>query len=477
MERFLRTEQETLRLRLVAALGAAVGLYVHQEQLSVFWVLFLPVAYSFYVAYSLILRYYLLPRVKYLYVVYGMMVVDTIFLTGIIYVTGGINSALMILFPVFIIYYSIHLGYMGSFVAATVASVGLGVYVLSTGLPPSSERGLGLAIAMFYIAATFSGYLGQRGLRSEAERQALEELLNVERGARSLLDVAATLHSTLELRALLQDITQLSPRLTGLSRCVIMLLDGRAERLLGHATNVDAGELGLSRVDDLAEVLGERSLARRAWATGLPVALSSTAADREELLPPPPELGAGSLLVIPLMSQGHALGVIYAYEAQENHSFTEGELRLAKGFGDLTAIAIANAKLYQEAQEKIASLVANLESAVQRLERMREPRRSPVVNVNGLQIDTSTQKVLLMGQPIELSPTEFRVLVALAEHPGIPVSQEVLFRKTWGDVYRGNTNAVDVYIHRLRKKLEENSVSPKRIVTVRGMGYKLEEGS
>ena len=56
------------------------------------------------------------------------------------------------------------------------------------------------------------------------------------------------------------------------------------------------------------------------------------------------------------------------------------------------------------------------------------------------------------------------------------MSQEVLFRKTWGDVYRGQTNSVDVYIHRLRRKLEDNVSSPKRIVTVRGMGYKLTEG-
>lgn len=477
MERFLRTEQDTLKLRLIAALGAAAALYFHQGQLSLFSALFLSLVYILYVAYSLTLRYFLLPKFGSFYLIYGMIVVDTIALTGIIYVSGGINSALIILFPVFIIYYSIHLGYLGSYFAATIATLSLGAYVLLSAPDLASERALGLEIAMFYIAATFSGYLGQRNIREQIEKETLLELLNVESGAKTLLDVATTLNRTLDLEVLLQDIAYLSPRITGLSKCVAMLLDERSGKLVGKGANFDVKELGLKRIDELVEIPGERSLPRRAWEMGQPIPISNIKDHIGSLPPASPELKAESLLVIPLIAQGRPLGVIYCYEDEIPHTFTDGEISLSKGFGDLTAMAIENARLYQEAQEKIAALVGELSSAVQRIERRREPRRKVVISVNGLQIDAATQKVTLMGKPVALSPTEFRLLQALAENAGMPVSHDILFRKTWGDVFRGQTNVVDVYIHRLRRKLEENALSPKRILTVRGVGYKLSESN
>ena len=171
------------------------------------------------------------------------------------------------------------------------------------------------------------------------------------------------------------------------------------------------------------------------------------------------------------------MGVLYCFDEDESRVFTETELRLAKGYGDLTAMAVSNARLYQASQERIASLLTELEATVNRLERMREPRRRTVMNVNGLQIDTTAQKVSLLGRQVDLSPTEYRLLKALAETAGTPVSQEHLFRMTWGDVDKGQTNVVDVYIHRLRRKLEEDASSPKRILTVRGAGYKLSDNT
>ena len=97
------------------------------------------------------------------------------------------------------------------------------------------------------------------------------------------------------------------------------------------------------------------------------------------------------------------------------------------------------------------------------------------LNQTSLRIDTASQTVTVDHAQVDLSPTEFKLLRALAEEAGIALSQERLFRKTWGDVYKGQSNLVDVYIHRLRKKLETDASSPKRILTVRGAGYKLSE--
>ena len=475
VERLLQTEKDTLWLRLVAALGAAAGLFVYQVTLSDFWVLVLPLVYGVYLGYSLLLRYYLLPRVRSPYFIYGMILVDILAITGIIYVTGGVDSALIILFPVFITYYSIHLGFAGSFFAASVATGGLMGYLLSASQHTSLERGVILSVAMFYIIAISSGYLGQRGLRQEAEKEALQELLNVESGARSLLDVATTLNSTLDFETLLREIVHLSPTITGLPRCVALLLDETHEKLVGKAANVDSHEMGVRRISDVVELLDDSSLARRALEIGQPVAMSSESPWYGELQPPP-ELRAGSLIAIPLLSQGTRIGVIYSYDGDTERVFSDEELRLAKGFGDVTSLAVANAKLYQEAQAKIATLVEELGDAVQRMERLRGPRPRSVISVNGLEIDVASQKVTLSGHSVDLSPTEFRLLYALAETPGVSVSQDILFRKTWGDIFRGHSNSVDVYIHRLRRKLERNAAYPTRIVTVRGAGYRLMKG-
>ncbi|MBM2826071.1 MAG: two component transcriptional regulator, winged helix family [Dehalococcoidia bacterium] len=475
MERFLRTEKETLKLRLVAALGATAGLYFHQHTLSIPMALVLSIAYVLYVIYSLVLRYYILPKFSSVYLIYGMILVDTAALISTLFVTGTLNTALVILFPVFIIYYSIHLGYVGSLFAATTAAVGLVAFALLNGLGPDIERILPVQAILFYIVAAFSGYLGQKSIREQAEKEALQDLLNVESGARSLLDVAKTLNSTLDLDLLLQDITQLSPRITGLSKCVALLLDEGNGKLVGRASNVDVKELGVERIEDIVEVPTGNSLARRSWVSGDPVVLSNSSEGPDSSFTDVSSFGHGSVMAVPLISGGRPAGVLYCFDDDGGRVFTETELRLAKGYGDLTAMAVSNARLYQASQERIASLLTELEATVTRLERMREPRRRTVMSVNGLQIDTTAQKVSLLGRPVDLSPTEYRLLKALAETAGTPVSQEHLFRKTWGDVYKGQTNVVDVYIHRLRRKLEEDASSPKRILTVRGAGYKLSD--
>ena len=472
MERFIRTERETLKLRLVAALGAATGLYLHQDKLTLSLALLLAAVYLLYLLYCLALRYYILPRTPYVGMIYVMIVVDTAALTSMLFVTRTVNTTLIVLFPLFIIYYSIHLGYAGSFLAATLATVGLVTFGLLQGINGGLDKILVVQVVLFYIIATFSGYLGHKSIRQETEKEALQELLNVESGARSLLDVARTLNSTLDLDLLLQDISDLAPRITGFSKCVAMLVNEDTGVLIGKATNLEITELGVDRIEDLIDVPLASSLAMRAWESNAPVAFSNKE-ENEDGIPASRNLGDGIILAIPLVSGGKRVGIIYAFEGRRGYALTEAAMQLAKGYGDLSAMAIANAKLYGEAQDRITSLVKQLEATVNRIERMREPKRKTVLNINGLRIDTIEEKVSVGRKSLELSPTEYRLLYALAETAGTPVSPDYLFRKTWGDVYRGQTNVVDVYIHRLRKKLEDDASSPRRILTVRGIGYKL----
>lgn len=78
------------------------------------------------------------------------------------------------------------------------------------------------------------------------------------------------------------------------------------------------------------------------------------------------------------------------------------------------------------------------------------------------------------GEEVHLTKTEFRLLVELASAPGKVFSREALLEKVWGYGYFGDGRLVDVHIRRLRTKIETDPADPQYVVTVRGLGYKLQ---
>ncbi len=92
-----------------------------------------------------------------------------------------------------------------------------------------------------------------------------------------------------------------------------------------------------------------------------------------------------------------------------------------------------------------------------------------------LVIDMERLLVLRDGQPVELTPMEFRLLRYLASNPGRPFSREQLIEAVWGyDSDVGSDRTIDVHVRHLRQKLEEDPADPRWLVTVRGVGYKFE---
>ncbi|MGA9279264.1 response regulator [Ilumatobacter sp.] len=83
-------------------------------------------------------------------------------------------------------------------------------------------------------------------------------------------------------------------------------------------------------------------------------------------------------------------------------------------------------------------------------------------------------KVLREGHEVHLTKTEFRLLCELAESPGKVLSREALLDKVWGYDYFGDGRLVDVHIRRLRTKVENDAANPRHVVTVRGLGYRLQ---
>lgn len=96
------------------------------------------------------------------------------------------------------------------------------------------------------------------------------------------------------------------------------------------------------------------------------------------------------------------------------------------------------------------------------------------LTVGDLTIDPLAHTVLLTGRPIDLSPREFDLLYVLAQDAGHVVSTENLLARVWGAEYDGEPQVVYVHIRWLREKLEDDPGQPRRIITVRSVGYKLE---
>ena len=91
-----------------------------------------------------------------------------------------------------------------------------------------------------------------------------------------------------------------------------------------------------------------------------------------------------------------------------------------------------------------------------------------------LVINITRREVTLDGDPIQLKPQEYELLVFFAEHKGQMLSREFILERVWGWDFIGDSRTVDVHVRWLRQKIEEDASDPKRIVTVRGGGYRFE---
>lgn len=96
-----------------------------------------------------------------------------------------------------------------------------------------------------------------------------------------------------------------------------------------------------------------------------------------------------------------------------------------------------------------------------------------VIVIGELYINLDKFEVRVRNKPIELTLREFEVLRYLANQPGQVVTREALLEKVWGYEYYGDIRTVDVTIRRIREKIEQDTSSPKLLITKRGVGYYL----
>jgi two-component system response regulator RegX3 len=120
----------------------------------------------------------------------------------------------------------------------------------------------------------------------------------------------------------------------------------------------------------------------------------------------------------------------------------------------------------------MAELIGRIRAILRRLEL---DRTGPAgkLRVGSLELDPMRHEASVDGEPKRLTPSEFKLLLLLAEEPDRVFSRREIMQHLWDSEYVGDQRACDIHISNLRQKLERDPARPERIVTVRGVGYKL----
>jgi len=120
-------------------------------------------------------------------------------------------------------------------------------------------------------------------------------------------------------------------------------------------------------------------------------------------------------------------------------------------------------------------LVARIETVLRRTRP--SARRRGSLQLGDLRIDMGARRVFVSEREVHLTPTEFNLLAELAAHAGEAMTHDALLERVWGPEYRSETHYLKVYVGRLRDKIEADAAEPRRILTVRGIGYRFAQAS
>jgi DNA-binding response OmpR family regulator len=119
-------------------------------------------------------------------------------------------------------------------------------------------------------------------------------------------------------------------------------------------------------------------------------------------------------------------------------------------------------------------LAARVAAAARRGTRAQEPRRGDEINVKELRLDPRNVQAYIDGESAELTPTEFRLIYALALDQGRVLTRDELLQRVWGRRASHRDRTVDVFVRKLREKIDSRSSTNTFIQTRYGVGYKLD---
>jgi DNA-binding response OmpR family regulator len=117
--------------------------------------------------------------------------------------------------------------------------------------------------------------------------------------------------------------------------------------------------------------------------------------------------------------------------------------------------------------------VARIRAILRRVDRQEEP--GDRIEVAGVSIDVARMRVAVGSRTVELTPTEFQLLLTLARQPGRIFTRSQLLDSIHGVAFESYERAIDAHVKNLRRKLEEDPSRPRYVLTVYGVGYRFAE--
>jgi two-component system, OmpR family, KDP operon response regulator KdpE len=158
-------------------------------------------------------------------------------------------------------------------------------------------------------------------------------------------------------------------------------------------------------------------------------------------------------------------------------------IRRLRSFSDVPVVVLS---VRESQSEKVTALDAGADDYVVKpfgmdellarmraaLRRARPEEARPKLRFSELEIDLGRHLVHLGGQPVHLTPTEYRLLEALATNAGKLLTHSWLLRRVWGPAYDRESHYVRVYMQQLRQKLRDNPGRPRYVITEPGLGYR-----
>jgi DNA-binding response OmpR family regulator len=142
--------------------------------------------------------------------------------------------------------------------------------------------------------------------------------------------------------------------------------------------------------------------------------------------------------------------------------------------GDVTKGLHMGADDYVTNPFKIAELVARVHALLRRASPPDPSAKASILVHGNLMLDLPRHKVTVGGNPVDLTPTEFRLLSYLARNAGRVVPHQTILVEVWGPEYCGQMDYLRLYVRYLRQKIERDPTQPEIIKTERGVGYYLD---
>jgi two-component system, OmpR family, KDP operon response regulator KdpE len=158
--------------------------------------------------------------------------------------------------------------------------------------------------------------------------------------------------------------------------------------------------------------------------------------------------------------------------ARELRTWTDVPIVLVSAVGDedeKIAALDAGADDYVTKPFAVGELLARLRAVLRRV----APSGDPIVRVGPIAIDLDKQSVSVDGEPVHLTPHEYKILRLLAQNVGKLLTHKAILREVWGPAYADESNYLHVYVSQLRQKLEADPRRPRHLITEPGAGYRL----